>query len=84
MNRLDDIGGVEYLVRILDSVPSAANALYYAKIVKDKQVLRQLIKAGNEICDKADNQGVMPAELVDQAEANIFAIGRRGEILFAS
>lgn len=80
MNKLDDIGGVEYLVRILDSVPSAANALYYAKIVKDKQVLRDLIKAGSEICDKAYDQGVTPAELVDQAEANIFAIGRRGNI----
>ncbi len=38
MNKLDEIGGVEYLARILDSVPSSANALYYAKIVKDKQV----------------------------------------------
>ena len=80
MNKLDDIGGVEYLVRILGSVPSAANALYYAKIVKDKQVLRELLNAGSEICDKAHDHGVTPAELGVQPEANIFAMGHRGDI----
>jgi len=80
MNRLEDAGGVEYLARILDSVPSSANAVYYARIVKDKQILRELIRVGGEICEKAYDQYDDPAELLDQAEANIFAIGRREKV----
>lgn len=80
MNKLDEIGGLGYLGGILDSAPSAANALYYAKIVKDKQVLRELIGASSEICDKAYDQCEEPAELPDQAEASIFTIGRREQV----
>ena len=68
------------LARILDSVPSAANAVHYAKIVKDKQVLRELIQAGCDICGKAYDQCEEPAELLDQAEASISAIGRREKV----
>ena len=80
MHKMEEIGGVEYLARILDSVPSAANAVYCAKLVKDKQVLRELIRAGGEICEKAYDQCEEPAELLDQAEASIFAIGRREKV----
>lgn len=80
MNKLEEIGGVEYLAKILDSVPSAANALHYARVVKDKQVLRELIRAGGEICDKAYDQRTEPAELLDRAEASIFAIARQENI----
>ncbi|HUW19445.1 MAG TPA: replicative DNA helicase [Sedimentisphaerales bacterium] len=42
---LECIGGVQYIASLMDSVPSAANAVYYAKIVKEKQRYRQLINA---------------------------------------
>jgi hypothetical protein len=42
-NQLDQVGGVDYLVQLVDGTPSAANAEYYAKIVRDKAMLRQLI-----------------------------------------
>ena len=42
-NVLEDIGGVEYIARILDSVPSSANVNYYAGVVRDKMLLRELI-----------------------------------------
>ncbi|MHC4167548.1 MAG: DnaB-like helicase C-terminal domain-containing protein [Planctomycetota bacterium] len=63
------------LARILDSVPSAANAVYYAKIVKDKQVLRELIQAGCDICDKAYGQCEEPAELLDLLLNSNVAVG---------
>jgi len=42
MNQLDNIGGVEYIARILDSVPSAASAEYYAGVVRDRGQYRDL------------------------------------------
>lgn len=41
--QMENIGGVEYLAKILDSVPSSANAMYYAKIVKEKACSRKMI-----------------------------------------
>ncbi len=46
---LEQIGGAEYLARLVNSVPSAANGPYYASIVRDKGILRQLISVTNRI-----------------------------------
>ena len=43
-NQLERVGGLEYLTRIIESVPSAANALYYAEIVKDRQKYRNMLR----------------------------------------
>jgi len=76
MGKMEDVG-IEHIVKILDSVPSSANAIYYAKIVREKYLLRKLIAAGGDICEKAFEQGETVDELLDQAEASIFAIGRQ-------
>lgn len=76
MGKMEEVG-VEYIARILDSVPSSANVMYYAKIVREKYLLRKLIAAGSDICDRAYGQGETVDELLDQAEASIFAIGRQ-------
>jgi replicative DNA helicase len=76
MGRMDEVG-VEYIGKILDSVPSAANAKYYADIVREKYLLRRLIAACGEICGKAYEQYDTAEELIDMAEASIFAIGRQ-------
>lgn len=76
MGKMEEVG-VEYIARILDSVPSSANMMYYAKIVREKYLLRKLIAAGSDICDRAYEQGETVDELLDQAEASIFAIGRQ-------
>ncbi|MBA7696175.1 Replicative DNA helicase [subsurface metagenome] len=55
-NKLDEIGGVEYIAKILDSVPSSANVAYYAGVVKDKMLLRELISAAGEMLDDAYHQ----------------------------
>ncbi len=48
-NHLNDVGGVEYIVHIVESTPSAANAEYYATIVKEKALCRELVDAGVKI-----------------------------------
>ena len=58
--QLEKVGGVEYLGKILESVPSSANAEFYAKIVKEKSKLRRLVDVGEKISkliDSADSAG---------------------------
>ncbi len=78
MGKMEEVG-VEYIAKILDSVPSSANVMYYAKIVREKYLFRKLIAAGSDICDRAYEQGETVDELLDQAEASIFAIGRQSK-----
>ncbi|MDA8418447.1 MAG: replicative DNA helicase, partial [Desulfobacteraceae bacterium] len=51
-NRLEEIGGAAYLAGLADIVPVASNIIHYARIVRDKSVLRQLIKATSEIAGR--------------------------------
>ncbi|MHC5083277.1 MAG: replicative DNA helicase [Planctomycetota bacterium] len=71
---LDAIGGVDYLVRVAESVPSAANAEYYANIVKDKSMLREMAKACGEILHEACEEAGEVGEKLDLAEQRIFAV----------
>jgi len=73
-NLLQSVGGVEYLARIIETVPSTANVLYYAQIVKDKMLLRGLIDAATCILNDAYNQNAETSETLDEAERRIFAI----------
>ncbi len=75
--QLEGIGGVEYIARILESVPSSANVVYYARILKDKQMLRELITAASEILDSAHDISGETEEKLDTAEQRIFAITDR-------
>jgi replicative DNA helicase len=55
---LQDVGGAVYLAALADEVPTAANIIYYARIVKEKSVLRQLIEArGTRRCGGLPRQG---------------------------
>jgi len=72
--QLEEVGGVEYLAKIMDSVPSSANVMYYAGIVKDKQLLREIITAASEILDDVYNGDGEPSEKLDGAEKKIFAV----------
>jgi replicative DNA helicase len=72
--QLDQIGGVEYIAKIMDSVPSSANVMYYAGIVKDKQLLRETIAAASEILEDAFDESGETSEKLDEAERRIFAI----------
>jgi len=72
--QLEPVGGVEYLVRLAESVPSSANAVHYAQIVRDKGMLRSLIQASSEICAEAYEDRGEAAVTLEQAEERIFAV----------
>ncbi len=71
---LNAVGGVDYLVRVIESVPSAASAEYYANIVKDKGLLRDLARTCGEILNEACDEGGDVGEKLDSAEQQIFAV----------
>jgi replicative DNA helicase len=70
----DAIGGSNFLLDIVESVPTAANAVWYAQIVRDKAVVRDLIHASSEILRDAYDQTTDPRELLAQAESKVFSI----------
>jgi len=72
--QLEEVGGAEYIAKVLESVPSSANVIYYANIVKDKQLLREIIVAAGEILDEAYDQAGETSQKLDEAERKIFAV----------
>lgn len=77
VGKLESIGGVTYLARLAGSVPNAANSVYYAKIVRSKSILRELIKAGSEISEVAFNEALEVDEVLNIAEQKIFEISQK-------
>ncbi len=73
-NYLEDVGGVEYIGKILDSVPSSANVAYYAGVIKEKKLLRELIAVAGGILENAYGQAGEVNETLDEAERRIFAV----------
>lgn len=73
-NQLDSVGGRDYLVDLCQSVPSAANAEYYAKIVRDKAMLRDLIGVTGEIMQEAYDDSEPAQEIMDHAEKKLFDV----------
>jgi replicative DNA helicase len=78
-NLLEAVGGVDYLVSIAQAVPSAASASHYARLVKEKSVVRQLIAAAGEILHDAYNNPEDPSEILSEAERRIFSIAQQSE-----
>jgi replicative DNA helicase len=73
--KLEGAGGLAYLSSIARDTPSAANARAYADIVRERSLLRQLIRAGTDIAAAVFNQdGETARELVDRAEQRVFEI----------
>ncbi len=72
--QLEAVGGVEYLAKVMESVPSSANVMYYAEIVKDKMLLREMIAAASEILNDAYDESGETTEKLDNAERRIFTI----------
>lgn len=77
---LADAGGVPYLAELVTDTPSAANVANYARIIRERALLRRLIEVGNEIAATAYRPEGRPiAELVDEAERRVFEIAERGQ-----
>jgi replicative DNA helicase len=71
------IGGGAYLHTLLASVPTAANAGYYARIVRERAILRRLVEAGTRIVQLGYTGDGDADELVDRAEAEIYGVTDR-------
>ena len=74
---LEDIGGVSYLTNLVNSVPTAAHVVHYAKIVQRKKTLRDLIEAAYQINQLGYQETEDVENLVDMAEQKIFSIAQK-------
>lgn len=77
---LNSVGGIAYLGALAQNTPSAANIRRYAEIVRERAVMRNLVEIGSSIAESAFNpQGKDAAQLLDEAEARIFALAEGGK-----
>ncbi|MFH1848403.1 MAG: replicative DNA helicase [Candidatus Omnitrophota bacterium] len=74
---LEEAGGPSYITNIVNSVPTSANVTHYAKIVKQKAILRHMINNATSIVTECFNPESNVDELVDRAEQLIFEISSR-------
>ena len=78
-NKLGMIGGGAYLGLLASNTPSAANIVAYAEIVRERSILRQLMRVGTEITESTYNtQGRTTTQLLDNAEKQVFEIAEIG------
>lgn len=75
--QLEQIGGTGYLTGLVNSVPTAANVEYYARIVEEKSILRSVIAAATEIAAAGYDETRDALSVLDEAEQRIFAIAQR-------
>lgn len=76
-NLLQDVGGSAYLADLTNQVTTASHVDHYAQIVKEKRILRDLIRASAEITEHAFDAGEEFEDLVDNVEQKILAISQR-------
>ena len=81
---LEEVGGVDYLVRLAESTPTAANAVEHARLVRDKATIRDLIRAAGEILHDAHSTTAGADQVLQEAESRIFTIAQRRETTSAS
>ncbi|MCS7032621.1 MAG: replicative DNA helicase, partial [Phycisphaerae bacterium] len=75
--RLEEIGGTAYLAQLLNAVPSPAHGLHYARIVREKALLRSLISAAGESLREAYAPHESAENVLDRAERRIFEIAQK-------
>ena len=73
---LEAVGGVSYLASLLDGVPRTSNLEHYARIVKEKSLVRKLIHSANEILIRSFSDEEKPSDLLEAAEKAIFEISQ--------
>ena len=81
---LKEIGGSGYLTELVNIVPTASHISHYAKIVKEKSILRDLIKASAAITEDAFGEQEDIEDLLDDVEQKIFAVSQKSVIRYFS
>jgi len=74
---LEKAGGVAYIASLGETVPTAANVEYYARIVEEKSLLRTLIQVSARIAGMSYEEGEEPEKLITEAEQMIVELGSR-------
>ncbi|MFH0925839.1 MAG: replicative DNA helicase [bacterium] len=74
---LKDIGGASYLAALMEAVPTAANVQHYAKIVRSKSIIRQLVSAASHIVAEGYEDRQEADALLDEAEKLIFEVAEQ-------
>ena len=77
-DRLEAVGGAEYLAYLVDAVPSAANAVHYAEIVREKAMQRAIIQTCNETLAAAYGGRALARDLLDETQGRFFRIAEEG------
>ena len=78
-NELQTVGGLSYLGSLARNTPTAANIKAYANIVRERSIMRQLIRVGTDIANTAYNpEGRNSVELLEHAEQKVFEIAEQG------
>jgi len=75
--QLEEVGGASYLTTLMSSVPTAANVVYYAKIVEQKAILRKLINHATQIVTMGYEEQEDARVLLDKAENLIFDVSQQ-------
>ena len=76
-NQLDKVGGSSYLTELVNSVPSSANIVHYAKVVQKKSTLRKLILVASEIVSLGYEEGEDVEKILDEAEQKLFSVSQK-------
>lgn len=77
--RLEEVGGASTIHDLIAAVPTAANATHYARIVRDKAILRRLIDAGTRVAGMGYEGGDDVQTVVDKAEALMYDVAEHGQ-----
>ena len=78
--QLPAVGGLDYVVAIVEGVPSSANSAYYAKIVYDRHRLRELIVLGNSLASNAFATFADPTALASEATTDLCQLLETGQV----
>src|ERR1051325_7851481 len=73
-NAVESVGGISFITNLTDGLPHSTNIAHYAKVVRGKSMLRQLIRAANKITQEALEQEDEPELILDHAEHAIFEL----------
>lgn len=76
-NQLDAVGGSSYLTSLVNSVPSSANIVHYAKVVQKKSTLRKLIETANDIMELGYREDEDVEKVLDEAEQRLFGVSQK-------
>ncbi|MFC1524803.1 replicative DNA helicase [Planctomycetota bacterium] len=74
---LEGMGGIDYLTTLINTVPSATNALHYAKIIREKYLLRHIMLLSHQLLREASQSAVDSEMLLDRAQREIFDLVRK-------